>query len=252
MGVLKGLSKNADGKVDVKLDDTAFTRDEKGLIGVKQSATGGGATKEDISDLWDFVKPFEITSFNANNKSPLVLEVGSGTKSVTLSWTYQNTEVHDVASQKVDGENVNVGTTNATKSVDALAHTTKTFTLVATTTKGLSKKKTVNVVVNHASYYGLVAADKTTLTATEITALSNKSVNTSKTMSVTLKPVNQKIAYAYPAYSDWGTLTKATESNMDGISGYSQSEVTMNGQKYYLYLQKNASNPGANVTVKFE
>lgn len=240
MGVLKGLSLNADGKADVKLDDTAFTRDENGLIGVKQSATGGGATTEDINELWnainDYHKPFGINL----SASPTLLEVGTASNSVKVSWTYQNSDVHDIASQTLDGVAVAVGTLSSTKSVAVTAHATKTFTLVASTTKGKSLTKTVSVTVNHASYYGVVAANKSTLTAAEIKALTKK-MSTSKALSATqFTQNNQKVAYAYPSY--FGDLTSIKNSSgFEGLSGYEKKTVAVDGQDYYVYLSKDAA-----------
>ncbi len=230
------MSLNGEGKVDVRLDDTAFTRDESGLISIKS----GGATSQDVNELWsainDYHKPFGITL----SASSTLLEVGTGSPNVTFTWAYQNSDVHEVASQEFAGAAVAVGTLSIEKAINTAVHEQKAFTLTATTIKGKTLSKSVTVNVNHASYYGVVAATKSALSADEIKALTKK-LGSSKAMAATsFTQDNQKVAYAYPSY--FGDLTSIKNSSgFEGLAGYEKTTVAVDGQDYYVYLSKDAA-----------
>lgn len=231
---------------------TGLEIDDGGYVRVTKEIEGGGSAAtaeveklkaqhtEDVNGLWnainDYHKPFGINL----SASPTLLEVGSSAQNVTLTWSYQNADIHKIASQKLNGSAVAVGTLTSTQSVDRTAHVTKTFTLEATTTKNKTLSRSASVVVNHASYYGVVDAAKTTLSATEIKALTKK-LSTSKALGATsFAQNNQKVAYAYPEY--FGNLASIKNSSgFEGLPGYEKKTVAVDGQNYNLYISKDAA-----------
>lgn len=189
--------------------------------------------------------PFDISGFNA---SPSVAEVGVAT-AVTLNWGYQNEDFHTVSSQSVKGTqgitgdvSVIVGTKSyKTASITASAgadKVTATFTLTSKAdSNATTKTRTCSTTFVHAGYCGVVAANKTSLTAAEIIALGNKAVINGKNRTVSISQSNQKLVYAYPAY--FGDLTSIKDGNgFQGFNGYTKlAAVTVNGALYNVYMQ---------------
>lgn len=191
--------------------------------------------------------PFDISSFDA---SPSVAEIGkdNGAK-VTLSWGYQNEDFHTVSSQSLRGTHgvsgeptVAVGTKTYTTAVIAPeAGTDKVSVVFSLAAKAdnnaTTKTRTCNTIFVHAGYCGVVAADKTSLTATEIITLGNKAVINGRSRTVSITQKNQKLVYAYPAY--FGDLTSIKDGNgFQGFSGYTKlAAITVNGTSYNVYMQ---------------
>lgn len=189
---------------------------------------------------------FDISWISAK---PDVAELGTGNV-VNLSWNFSNEDFHRVTSQKVAGTGAYTGSAtpavgtktqsfsipkeNVTSGTDRKV-VTFTLTAIADST---TKTKTCTVTFVHASYCGVVDANKASLTAAEIIKLGNKAVINSKNRTVSITQSNQKLVYAYPAY--FGDLTSIKDGNgFQGFSGYSKlTEVTVNGAKYNIYMQK--------------
>ena len=189
--------------------------------------------------------PFDINSFGAN---PSVAELNKPTV-VNLSWGYQNEDFHTVSSQSVKGTHGISGDATVaigTKTYSTVEMTlptgankvTATFTLTSKAdANATTKTRTCSTVFVHAGYCGVVAADKTALTANEIIALGNKAVINGKNRTVSISQTNQKLVYAYPAY--FGDLTSIKDGNgFQGFSGYTKlAAVTVNGTSYNVYMQ---------------
>nr|DAM74660.1 MAG TPA: hypothetical protein [Crassvirales sp.] len=190
--------------------------------------------------------PFDISWINAK---PDVAELGTDNV-VNLSWNFYNEDFHRVTSQKVAGTGAYTGSAtpavgtktqsfsipkeNVTPGTDRKV-VTFTLTAIADST---TKTKTCTVTFVHASYCGVVDANKASLTAAEIVKLGNKAVINSKNRTVSITQSNQKLVYAYPAY--FGDLTSIKDGNgFQGFSGYSKlTAVTVNGTNYNVYMQK--------------
>ena len=214
------------------------------------TSTSAGAMsaqdKKNIDRLIADTYPFSITSFN--NNSGGVLEKGT-TKSFSLNWGFKNLDYNKVTSQVISGGSLNtpasiaVGTlTYAIANLtDATTDAAKTFTYTLTAKSGDNTKTAqTSVTFVHRSYAGVVAADKTTLTAADIKALANQVVQNSKSRTVSLSQNNQKIAYCYPAYL--GNLSSIKDGNgFQGFGGYTKSQVTVDGVVYNVYLQNTAA-----------
>ena len=223
---------------DTNTTYTAATTSKDGLLSAadKQKLDN---YQTDIEELQQQIKSLHYP-FSANiSVSPNLLEVGTSSDSVTVTWSYNNSDKYTIKSQTINNASVAVGTLKSTQTPSTSSHATITYTLKATTITGESVTKNTSVTINHASYYGCVAATKTTLTASDITALT-KSLRSSKSLSTKFTQDNQKVAYAYPSY--FGDLTSCKNSSgFEGLSGYTKSSVTVNGQSYNVYLQNNAA-----------
>lgn len=202
--------------------------------------------KKNIDRLIADTYPFAIASFT--NNAGGTLEKGT-TKSFNLSWTYKNLDYNPIKSQKIKGGNLSAEVTVAngtlTYAISNLTDTdktaAKTFTYTLTAVGGsTTKTATTSVTFVHRSYAGVVDASKTSLTAVDIKALTNTSVQNSKARTISVTQNNQKIAYCYPAYL--GNLSSIKDGNgFQGFGGYTKSTVDVDGVTYNVYLQNTAA-----------
>lgn len=187
--------------------------------------------------------PFGINTLTA---TPSLIEIGTSSQAVVITWSYNNSDRYTVSSQKLNGTTIAVGTLTSTQNVDKTTHKTTTFTLNSTTSTGESASKSVSVTVNHVSYYGVVEAGKTSLIATEVKSLT-KSLRSGRSLSAKFTQDNQKVTYAYPSY--FGNLTSVKNSSgFEGLSGYTKTSVTVDGQEYYVYIQNDAATSSDTLT----
>lgn len=259
---VKGLRQGAyDNNVLLIIDKADNTTSELKIIAAKANVNGVGGTagvmsatdKTNLDKLVADTYPFGITSFT--NTSGGTLEKGT-TKSFNLNWSYKNTDYNPIKSQSVSGGSLSAATSVAPGTTTlAIANLTdngktaaKTFTYTLTAVGG-STTKTANTSVTfvHRSYAGVVAASKTSLTATEIKALTNQAVQNSKSRTLSFTQNNQKIAYCYPAYL--GNLSSIKDGNgFQGFSGYTKSTVDVDGVTYNVYLSANAATASGSYT----
>lgn len=182
--------------------------------------------------------PLTINSFTA---SPALLEVGASAD-ITFTWALSNTDFHDSYSQEivVDGATpVSVekskNTYKKTALVGATSATTKSAVINITESGKTTISKGVSITYHYPTYIGVVA-NGTTMNETLIKGLT-KSIEWGKSKTSTLSQVNQLIVYAYP--KSYGTLTSIKDGNgFEGIGGYTVSIITVDGQEYYVYVQK--------------
>ena len=246
---VSGLGKEAtDTDVNLELNKADGTKSTVAINAATSTSAGAMSAqdKKNIDRLIADTYPFGITSFG--NTSGGVLEKGT-TKSFNLNWGFKNTDYNKVTSQTISGgslsapASVAVGTlTYAIANLtDATTDAAKTFTYTLTAKSGDNTKTAqTSVTFVHRSYAGVVAADKTALTAAEVKALANSVVQNSKSRSVSLSQNNQKIAYCYPAYL--GNLSSIKDGNgFQGFGGYTKSQVTVDGVVYNVYLQNTAA-----------
>lgn len=246
---VKGVTKSADANnvnlAITKADGTSSTT----TIGAASSIAAGAMTATDKKNLNKLVAdtyPFGITSFT--NTSGGTLEKGT-TKSFNLNWSYKNTDYNPIKSQSVSGRSLSAATSVAPGTTTlAIANLTdnektaaKTFTYTLTAVGGsTTKTASTSVTFVHRSYAGVVDANKTALTATEIKALTNQAVQNSKSRTLSFTQNNQKIAYCYPAYLR--NLSSIKDGNgFQGFSGYIKSTVDIDGVTYNVYLSANAA-----------
>lgn len=182
--------------------------------------------------------PLSISSFTA---SPSLLEVGASAD-ITFTWALSNTDFHDSYSQEivVDGATPvpvekSKNTYKKTALVGATSATTKSAVINITESGKTTISKSVSITYHYPTYIGVVA-NGTTVNETLIKGLT-KSIEWGKSKTSTLSQTNQLIVYAYP--KSYGTLTSIKDGNgFEGIGGYTVSTITVDGQEYYVYVQK--------------
>lgn len=102
---------------------------------------------------------------------------------------------------------------------------------------GVVATASVNVQFVLSSYSGVIAADKDTIAADEILAMT-KRVASSKNFTTTVSLANEKLVYAYP--KSFGALTSIKDANsFEYIDSYVSSELSINGNAYYVYVLAN-------------
>ena len=116
----------------------------------------------------------------------------------------------------------------------ATATTTHTYNItVKKGTKTANASATINFY--NASYYGVVDASKTSLTATEVKALKTKEVKSGRSGTRTFNLTNQKACIAYP--KSFGAAASIKDANgFDYLASYTRNEVTIDSVVYYVYL----------------
>ena len=168
--------------------------------------------------------------------SPNIAEVGTNpTVALTVDAKLGKgrTQVDEIT---IDGTKY-TGTIPYTHS--ATATTTHTYNItVKKGTKTADASATINFY--NASYYGVVDASKTSLTATEVKALKTKEVKSGRSGTRTFNLDNQKACIAYP--KSFGAATSIKDANgFDYLASYDRTELTIDSVAYYIYLMNNAT-----------
>lgn len=245
---VNGVAAGTNDATNIKINITKNSSTSSISIPSATTSAAGAMSANDKAILGKLANryPFDISSFYPDNS---IAELGAE-KVVNLNWTFANEDFHSVSSQKISA-------TGAYTSSIVLPSINKkaTFTIPSTNVPTGAERKVVTFILEakadtvtktktcttkfvHASYCGVVDANKTSLTATEITALGNKAILNTKNRTVSISQSNQKLVYAYPTYL--GDLTSIKDGNgFQGFSGYSKlTAVTVNGTSYNIYMQK--------------
>lgn len=185
------------------------------------------AISADVTSLMNEVFVLTATA----SVSPNIAEAGTS-KAVNVSVDANlgkgRTQVDEIT---IDGTKY-TGETPYTHS--ATATTTHTYNItVKKGTKTANASATINFY--NASYYGVVDASKTSLTATEVKALKTKEVKSGRPGTRSFNLTNQKACIAYP--KSFGAAASIKDANgFDYLSSYIRTEVTIDGEAYYVYL----------------
>ena len=153
---------------------------------------------------------------------------------VTVSWVMKKgSSVVTPDSSKVNG----VPATGTSKVFNGV--TTNTTYRVEATKGSITKTASTSVRFVNPSYLGVVPAS---FAASE-TAIRQLTKGVSESNSRTLSGANlanQKVCYAYP--KSFGALVSIKDANnFDYINSYVRSELTINGEAYYVYVLKDAT-----------
>ena len=203
---------NLSGTVDLSAYATTATTD---------------AMSADITSLMNEVFVLTTTA----SVSPNIAEVGTNpTVALTVDAKLGKgrTQVDEIT---IDGTKY-TGTIPYTHS--ATATTTHTYNI---TVKKGAKTADASATINfyNASYYGVVDASKTSLTATEVKTLKTKEVKSGRSGTRTFNLTNQKACIAYP--QSFGAAASIKDANgFDYLASYTRSEVTIDSVVYYVYL----------------
>ena len=185
------------------------------------------AMSADITSLMNEVFVLTTTA----SVSPNIAEVGTNpTVALTVDAKLGKgrTQVDEIT---IDGTKY-TGTIPYTHS--ATATTTHTYNI---TVKKGAKTADASATINfyNASYYGVVDASKTSLTATEVKTLKTKEVKSGRSGTRTFNLTNQKACIAYP--QSFGAAASIKDANgFDYLASYTRSEVTIDSVVYYVYL----------------
>lgn len=212
----------ADGKFQTKTDNTLQT----------SAKTVPGA----INELVSAVFPLSISVTGGG-----VYKKGT-TQAITVRWTIKaGSEIVVPDTLKVNGALET--NTNTSKQFTGVTATT-TYTVEATR-NGVVKSASTTATFVNPSYIGVVASDFSA-SESSIKGLTEV-VKSGKGYTATgLNLVNQKICYAYP--KTFGALSSIKDANgFDNLSAYTRSEVTINGEAYYVYVM---TDPASQSNVK--
>lgn len=214
----------------------------------------GAASQVDVNQLMDKfnalddeLHPWDIKSWNV---SGTIFEKGT-TQTITFSWsTGLKGSDAVVLPDETRWNGVKIDNTPQTKT-ETITDTTGgeySYELkVKRGNKDLSRSTTVNFYPR--SYWGIINADKSSLDESEVKALQNSSVRSSRIgtyAGVNLN--NQKVAWCYP--QRFGLITKILDgNNFDLTDSFTRTELSFeNGDKYYIYI---LTNPVTNTGLKF-
>lgn len=168
---------------------------------------------------------------------PLSLSVSGGgvfqkgtSKDITVRWTVK--EGDTVVAP--DSVTVNGETVDPTVSSKTFTGITESTTYMVKASKGgVEKSGSTSATFVNASYYGAVPADFVP-SEDAIKSLSSR-ISASKAFTTTFNLANQKSCYAYP--KSLGALASIKDANnFDYIGGYTRTELTANGETYYVYV----------------
>ena len=185
------------------------------------------AISADVTSLMNEVFVLTATA----SVSPNIAEVGTNptvTLTVDAKLGKGRTQVDEIT---IDGTKY-TGEIPYTHS--ATATTTHTYNItVKKGTKTANASATINFY--NASYYGVVDASKTSLTATEVKTLKTKEVKSGRSGTRTFNLTNQKACIAYP--KSFGAAASIKDANgFDYLASYTRNEVTIDSEAYYVYL----------------
>lgn len=232
---------------DMKDDDTLLITDSA----KEQSAAAVTVAKfkellltpmsDKIQQLMDKVYPLSVSMSGGG-----VYEVNT-TKNVSLSWVVKlgDTVVTDEPTLK---QTLTVEGTPETLEANVRSKVIMDVTSTTPVTKNYAIKVDLSGVIANASvnvqfvlpsYSGAIAADKDTITADDILAMT-KRVSANKNFTTTVNLTNQKLVYAYP--KSFGSLSSIKDANnFEYIDSYVRSELSINGNDYYVYVLATAT-----------
>lgn len=182
----------------------------------------------DILELQKEVWPLEVT-FNA---SQTIVKAGQQT-TIRFTWLAKRRGKDVTADSELKFDNA-ATTGKQTDLTMTLAHGVSQQHTLSVSYAGMEEIRSVNIRGTHPTYFGVVA--KTwEATAENVVAL-GEIINGERVLTRNGISVNDgKIALAYP--KDFGALTSVKDGNgYEVLSSYTQSELTVYGITYYVYL----------------
>ena len=184
--------------------------------------------KEQVAKLMAEIFPLSLTASGGGN-----YEQGTS-QTVTITWNLtQGGDQVTPDSFTINNEPV----TFSDKSKQYTQVTTNTTYVVKATVGDETLSKTLYARFYSPRYWGVVDTDFEPTEAT-IKGLQKLSISSSRSYSRSgISLVEQKICYAYP--KSFGALTAIKDgNNFDNLGSYAQSEITVDGVAYYVYLMK--------------
>lgn len=233
-------------RIDLLSDSAAVMRadikeTDRNLAALSMSTAESIAVINQRLNDMEGVTSVEIVEFTA---SPNICEIG-GTENIVLNWSLSG----EAASQKINGAAV----TGTQKTMSNVKNPI-TYELVVTGNKGQSDVKKVDIkFINHI-YYGVSAAE---MASESIVKGLEKDVFTEEiSRSVTLKPHDQYIYYAYPKrLGDAVFKVNGFQGGFENPAIVPVKNHSEYSEDYYVYrstriLSVTTENPSVTINVK--
>lgn len=234
--VYNGGWKKVSGSSDIPSGD--FATEEwvtEQLAALQNSLDEKYVTEEFLTEQNYLSENSEIIQELLNEVFPLVLTVSGGgvykegtSQNITVTWNLKQGDA------SVTPETVTVNDEPVTGNSKVFNNVTATTTYtVKVSYNGQEKTGSITARFVYPSYIGAVSSDFT-ISSDTVTVL-DEVIKTSKSYTWTGTLNNQKICYAYP--KSFGLLSSIKDgNNFENISAYSQTELLIGTEEYYVYL----------------
>lgn len=205
-----------DGKIELINDDVINLKTDNDFI------------KRDVTTLMDKVFPFKVA---VSIDKTLAQKGTTATANITVK-AYQGDDITQVDTITING-NEHHGNIPYTTQVIATTNTTYN---VRVEKENKSASSSVSIRFVALSYSGAVSADFV-VNAANVKALTS-SLQGGRSRTLTFNLNNQKSCIAYP--KEFGTAASIKDgNNFDYLTSYTRTEVTIDGEAYYVYLLSN-------------
>ena len=203
-----------------------------GVIGstVTDLKTDNTNIKRDVTTLMDKVFPFKVA---VSIDKTLAKKGTTATANITVK-AYQGDDITQVDTILINGTEYHGNIPYTTQ----VTTTTNTTYNVKVKKQDKSASGSVSIRFVALSYNGIVASDFV-VNAANIKALTSTLVG-GRGRTIIVSPNNQKVCIAYP--KEFGVATSIKDDNgFDYLASYTASEITIDGEAYYVYLLNNAT-----------
>lgn len=202
-----------DGKIELINDDVTNLKTDNDFI------------KKDVTTLMDKVFPFRVA---VSIDKTLAQKGTTVTANITVK-AYQGDDITQVDTIIING-NEHHGNIPYTTQVTATTNTTYN---VRVEKENKSASGSVSIRFVALSYSGVVASNFV-VNAANVKALTS-SLQGGRSRTLTFNLNNQKTCIAYP--KEFGAAASIKDSNnFDYLTSYIRTEVTIDGEAYYVYL----------------
>ena len=207
-----------DGKIELINDDVIDLKTDNDFI------------KRDVTTLMDKVFPFKVT---VSIDKALVQKGTTATANITVK-AYQGDNITQVDAIMINGEEHHGNIPYTTQVIS----TTNTTYNVRVEKENKNARGSVSIRFVALSYSGVVASNFV-VNAANVKALTS-SLQDGRNRTLTFNLNNQKTCIAYP--KEFGAAASIKDgNNFDYLASYTRSEVTIDGEAYYVYLLTNAT-----------
>ena len=202
-----------DGKIELINDDVTDLKTDNDFI------------KRDVTTLMDKVFPFKVT---VSIDKALAQKGTTATANITVK-AYQGDDITQVDAIIINGNEYHG---NIPYTIQVTATTNTTYN-VRVEKENKSASGSVSIRFVALSYSGVVASNFVA-NAANVKALTS-SLQGGRNRTLTFNLNNQKTCIAYP--KEFGAAASIKDgNNFDYLASYTRTEVTIDGETYYVYL----------------
>ena len=207
-----------DGKIELIDNDVTDLKTDNDFI------------KRDVTTLMNKVFPFKVA---VSIDKALAQKGTTATANITVK-AYQGDDITQVDAIMINGEEHHGNIPYTTQ----VTSTTNTTYNVRVEKENKSVRGSVSIRFVALSYSGVVASNFVA-NAANMKALTS-SLQGGRNRTLTFNLNNQKTCIAYP--KEFGAAASIKDgNNFDYLASYTRSEVTIDGEAYYVYLLTNAT-----------